>query len=59
MSGLRGLEMFENGDTEHGVLAAGQVAGLIHDVPSVKDVIHGIVRDAEAIMTTRLAASMV
>lgn len=56
VSGLRGLEMYETGDTEYGVLAAGQVTGLIRDIPSVKDLIDGIVRDAEAIMSTRFNA---
>jgi enoyl-[acyl-carrier protein] reductase II len=36
-----------NGDTTMGVLPLGQVAGLIHDIPTVSEVLKRIVGDAE------------
>lgn len=40
----------EEGDVEHGSAAAGQSAGLVHDVRSVADVMTSIVEEAEAIL---------
>ncbi|MEW2504526.1 MULTISPECIES: nitronate monooxygenase [unclassified Amycolatopsis] len=39
-----------DGDPAAGVLASGQVVGLLRDLPSVADLIEGIVADAEAIL---------
>ena len=47
VSGKRGREVFINGDVDFGVWTAGQVMGLIHDIPSCKDLIERIERDAE------------
>jgi NAD(P)H-dependent flavin oxidoreductase YrpB (nitropropane dioxygenase family) len=38
------------GDTRAGVLASGQVVGMLDDLPSVRDLIEGIVAEAEAII---------
>ncbi|HOW56382.1 MAG TPA: nitronate monooxygenase [Smithellaceae bacterium] len=38
----------EEGDTKNGVLPVGQVTGLIHDVPTVAEVIEQIVTEAKA-----------
>jgi nitronate monooxygenase len=38
------------GNTRAGVLASGQVVGLLADLPSCRDLIEGIVADAEAII---------
>ncbi|CAD0047169.1 unnamed protein product [Aureobasidium pullulans] len=46
VSGKRGREVFLNGDPEHGVWTAGQVIGLIHDIPSCADLISRIEREA-------------
>jgi nitronate monooxygenase len=35
--------------------SCGMVAGLIHDIPTVKQLIDGIMSEAEAIITGRLA----
>lgn len=56
VSGKVGLDMIREGDTEKGVLSTGQVMGLIRDVPSVAELIHRIVGDAESIIKRRLAA---
>jgi len=34
------------------------VQGLIHDVPTVKELVHRIVREAEALIAERLAGMM-
>jgi len=45
-----GFEAFRlgtiEGDNERGVLPIGQVSGIIHDTPSVKEVIERIVKEA-------------
>lgn len=45
-----------DGDVEAGAWSCGMVAGLISDVPSVKDLIDRIISEARAIVTQRLAA---
>lgn len=47
VSGKRGREVFINGDVDYGVWTAGQVIGLIHDIPSCKDLVTRIEREAE------------
>lgn len=53
VSGMRGRSVYETGDIEAGVWSAGMVTGLIHDIPTVKDLIFRIVRDAEEIIRKR------
>jgi len=53
--GVRGREGLENGDPEHGIWTAGQVQGLIHDIPTVAELIGRIMQEAEDIVTRRLA----
>jgi len=55
VKGARGREGLESGDVDHGVWTAGMVQGLIHDVPTVKDLIDRIVAEAETIIRQRLA----
>ena len=43
------------GDMEAGAWSCGMVAGLIHDIPTVKDLIDRIMREAEGIIYRRLA----
>lgn len=50
----------EDGDTKAGVLPVGQVTGLLHDIPTVAEVIERTVREAEAVignLTTKLDGS--
>ena len=54
VKGARGREGLLNGDPEHGIWSAGLVQGLIHDVPSVKDLVDRIVADAEKIISGRM-----
>ncbi|TPX72943.1 nitronate monooxygenase [Spizellomyces sp. 'palustris'] len=54
VSGQRGRQVFVNGDTDYGVWTAGQVVGLIDDIPACKDLCEKMVADAESIITERL-----
>jgi nitronate monooxygenase len=47
--------VMQDGDVEAGAWSCGMVAGLIHDVPTVKELIDRIMNEAEAIITDRLA----
>jgi nitronate monooxygenase len=54
VAGTRGGQVYETGDTDYGIWSAGQTQGLIHDVPSCKELIERIVSEAEAIIRSRL-----
>lgn len=54
VSGKRGREVFVNGDPEYGVWTAGQVIGLIHDIPTCKDLIVRIEKEAQDTLRDRL-----
>ena len=47
VSGKRGREVFINGDVDFGVWTAGQVMGLIKDIPTCEELISRIEREAE------------
>ena len=55
VSGKRGREVFLNGDPEYGVWTAGQVIGLIHDIPTCEELIGRIERDAERVLKDNLS----
>ncbi|HJV41649.1 nitronate monooxygenase family protein, partial [Caulobacter sp.] len=55
VKGVRGREGLESGDVDHGIWSAGMVQGLIHDIPSVQDLVDRIVSEAEDIIRGRLA----
>jgi nitronate monooxygenase len=42
---------YETGDTASAMITAGQSVGLIHDVPSVKEIIEGMVKQAREIVS--------
>ncbi len=50
VAGKRGRVVFETGDVEHGIWSAGMVQGLIHDIPTVEELVTRIVREAEEII---------
>ncbi len=56
VSGAKGRTALETGDLEAGLIWAGQVQGLIRDVPSCAELIGRIMRDADAILA-RLAGT--
>ena len=47
--------IMQQGDMEAGAWSCGMVAGLIHDVPTVKELVDRIMLDAEGIIRQRLA----
>ncbi|KAI0139043.1 inosine monophosphate dehydrogenase [Hypoxylon sp. EC38] len=55
VSGKRGREVFINGDPEFGVWTAGQVIGLIHDIPTCAELLSRIEREAEQTLASKLA----
>lgn len=59
VKGVRGREGLLSGDLDHGVWTAGLVQGLIHDVPSVQELIDRIMSEAEALIAKKLAALVV
>ncbi|HZU64291.1 MAG TPA: nitronate monooxygenase family protein [Novosphingobium sp.] len=59
VSGARGRAALETGDLEAGLVWAGQVQGLIHDIPSCADLLARMVAEAQAIISRRLAGFLV
>ncbi|KAL2857342.1 hypothetical protein BJY01DRAFT_261973 [Aspergillus pseudoustus] len=51
VSGVRGREVLLYGDIEHGVWYAGQVMGLIHDIPTCAQLIERIEREATGVLS--------
>jgi nitronate monooxygenase len=56
VAGTASREVLETGDLTKGLFWAGMVQALIHDIPSCRDLIDGIVADAEAIISERLGS---
>jgi len=50
ISGERAKRSYISGDVNDAVIACGQVVGLIRDIPSVKEIIDGIISEAKLIM---------
>jgi nitronate monooxygenase len=53
-SGQKGRIVFEQGSREAGIWAAGISIGLVHDVPTVAELVSRMVREASAIINERL-----
>jgi nitronate monooxygenase len=58
VAGVKGRHVLEAGELDYGIWSAGMVQGLIHDVPSVEELVLRIVREAEQIIEHRLARSI-
>ena len=58
VAGVKGRHVLEAGELDHGIWSAGMVQGLIHDVPSVKELVQRIIREAEEIIAGRLEGMM-
>ena len=58
VSGKAGADLLKTGDLSKGIFWAGMVQGLIHDIPSCKELITRIVAEAEAIIRGRLGAML-
>lgn len=54
--GIQGRELPEGGNLDAGLIWAGQVQGLIHDIPTCADLIDRIMTEAEALISGRLAS---
>lgn len=54
VSGAKGREALESGNLDAGLVWAGQVQGLIHDIPSCGELVRRIVAEAEEIIASRL-----
>ena len=54
VAGSRGAVVLETGDMDHGIWWAGISTGLIHDIPTVAELVSRIVSDAEEIIQQRL-----
>lgn len=54
VAGARGRAVFDSGDQEAGIWTAGTVQGLIHDIPTVGELVERIVTEAEAQIAGRL-----
>ncbi|PGH12955.1 hypothetical protein AJ79_03928 [Helicocarpus griseus UAMH5409] len=51
VSGQRGRQVFINGDVDYGVWTAGQVIGLIHDIPTCQTLLTRIEKEAVEAMS--------
>lgn len=58
VAGAKGRVALETGDLDHGLICAGQVQGLIQDVPGCAELIARIIAEARRIIDTRLAAML-
>jgi NADH:quinone reductase (non-electrogenic) len=58
VAGARGKIVYATGDADHGIWSAGQVQGLIHDIPTCAELVSRIVREAETIIRCRLEGMM-
>jgi nitronate monooxygenase len=52
--GAKGRVLLETGDLDAGLVWAGQIQGLINDIPTCKELIERIINEAEEIITNRL-----
>jgi nitronate monooxygenase len=51
ISGRRGQNVYETGDIGSGAaISVGQVVGLIHSIPTVKEIIDDIITESKEIM---------
>ncbi len=50
ITGQRGKKLLETGELDEGLQACGQVVGLIHDIPTVKEIMDRIVKGASDII---------
>ena len=55
VAGARGRRVYEEGDPELGIWCAGQVQGLIDDVPTVGELVERMIAEAHELIEGRLA----
>jgi NADH:quinone reductase (non-electrogenic) len=54
VAGKKGRMVYETGDLEHGIWSAGTSMGLINDIPTCKELVEGIISEAQEIIKGRL-----
>jgi nitronate monooxygenase len=54
VAGTRGSIVLDKGEMDEGIWSAGQTQGLIHDIPTCKELVAQIMRQAEEIIRGRL-----
>jgi len=54
ITGKNGLRVLKDGETDVGLMAAGQSVGLVRDIPTVRDLIESIIDEARQITGKRL-----
>jgi nitronate monooxygenase len=54
VAGVRGADVLTKGEMDAGIWSAGQTQGLIHDIPTCKELVARIMSEAEAIIRNRL-----
>ncbi|MDR3506579.1 MAG: nitronate monooxygenase family protein [Caulobacteraceae bacterium] len=59
VAGARGRKVYEEGDPDLGIWSAGMVQGLIHDIPTVKELVDRIISEAEGLIKNRLSGMVV
>jgi NADH:quinone reductase (non-electrogenic) len=57
--GDKGRDLLETGDLSQGIYWASMAQGLIHDIPTAKELIDRIISEAEAIVNERLRSALV
>src|SRR6202142_2740874 len=55
VAGTRGANVLDKGDMDAGIWSAGQTQGLIHDIPTCKDLVERLMSEAQQIFKVRLA----
>ncbi|WP_330184234.1 nitronate monooxygenase family protein [Nocardia sp. NBC_01503] len=58
VAGARGRRVFEEGDLDAGIWSAGQVQGLIDDIPTCADLVSRMVSEAEELIRGRLGGML-
>jgi NAD(P)H-dependent flavin oxidoreductase YrpB (nitropropane dioxygenase family) len=58
VAGARGATVLDKGEMDAGIWSAGQTQALIHDIPTCKELVFHIMREAEAIVRERLSVMM-
>ncbi|MFZ5724558.1 MAG: NAD(P)H-dependent flavin oxidoreductase [Pseudomonadota bacterium] len=54
VAGVKGRQALQSGDIDFGIWTSGMVQGLIHDIPTCKELIDTIVRDCQSTIRKRL-----
>ena len=55
VQGVKGRELFNDGDLDKGIWSAGMIVGLIDDIPSCEELLSRMVNEAEEIIQERLS----